>query len=102
LQFRKCKILCIIFNQGNKKGYSILLRIKGAREIYWQGDKRSAVEVYEKCRGKGNDTIPKAVKCLEEDSEGLLSFDEEPKECWMRLRMTNAIAWHSHNPKKTD
>lgn len=65
--------------------------IKGARAIYNQEDRKSAKKAYKEWEGKWREKFPKVVECLEEDLEDLLSFYEEPKEYWKRLRTTNAI-----------
>jgi len=65
--------------------------IKGARAIYCQEDKNKAIQAYKRWHKTWKEKVPGAVKCLAEDIEDLLTFYEQPKEYWKRLRTTNPI-----------
>ena len=67
--------------------------IKDARAIYNQEDRNKALQAYKnkKWQEKWRDSVSKAVECLEEDLEELLTFYELPKAYWKRLRTTNPI-----------
>lgn len=65
--------------------------IKDARDIYNQEDKNKAIQAYKRWHYTWKEMVPGAVKCLEEDIEELLTFYEQPKEYWKRLRTTNPI-----------
>lgn len=65
--------------------------IKDARAIYSQEDRNKAMQAYKRWHDKWKKTLPKAVKCLEDDIEELLTFYDTPKVYWKRLRTTNPI-----------
>ena len=65
--------------------------IRGARKIYSATDKRGALEAYVEWDRKWREVVPKAVECLEDDLEELLTFYEEPEEWRKKLRTTNII-----------
>lgn len=65
--------------------------IKGARNIYLSDDRNKAIQAYKKWQEKWRDIVPKAVECLEDDLEELLTFYSLPKKYWKKLRTTNAI-----------
>lgn len=64
---------------------------KDARAIYSQEDKNKAIQAYKRWNNKWKESVPEAVKCLEEDIEDLLTFYELPKAYWKKLRTTNPI-----------
>lgn len=65
--------------------------IKDARAIYSQEDRNKAIAAYKRWQDKWKKTLPKAVKCLEDDIEELLTFYDAPKAYWKKLRTTNPI-----------
>lgn len=65
--------------------------IKDARVIYSQEDRNKAIAAYKRWHDKWKKTLPKAVKCLEDDIEELLTFYDTPKAYWKKLRTTNPI-----------
>lgn len=65
--------------------------IKGARDIYSAEGRDKAIQAYKRWQEKWRNIVPKAVECLEEDLEELLTFYSLPREYWKKLRTTNAI-----------
>ena len=62
-----------------------------AKLIYQSEHQRQAVERFRQWKRRWQATAPRAVGCLEEDLEELLSFMDCPKAHWRRLRTTNII-----------
>ncbi len=65
--------------------------IGGARKIYSASNRGSALRLYKQWARRWRYAVPAAVKCLNEDIEGLLNFYEEPKSLWRKLRTSNII-----------
>mgnify|MGYP001070302131 CR=1 FL=1 len=65
--------------------------LKGARKIYLAANKREAIKCFKAWQRKWDKLVPKVVDCLEVDLEELLTFFDEDKELWSKLRTTNAI-----------
>jgi transposase-like protein len=72
------------------------LRLQGKakeqlHQIMYAPDRASAVEEIALFRGAFGEKYAKAVACLEEDQEELLTFMQFPTEHWVHLRTTNPI-----------
>jgi transposase-like protein len=53
--------------------------------------RKTKIQAYKRWNNKWKESVPEAVKCLEEDIEDLLTFYELPKAYWKKLRTTNPI-----------
>lgn len=62
-----------------------------ARKIYLARNKSEAIRVFKDWQRKWGKLVPKAVACLKEDIEELLTFFDEDKRLWSKIRTTNAI-----------
>ena len=65
--------------------------LRGAKRIYLASNRWEAVELYQEWADCWRDTQYKAVKCLENDLDELLTFFRFPEDHWSRIRTTNAI-----------
>jgi putative transposase len=65
--------------------------LKGAKRIYQAENKREARRFFTQWAKEWRITQPRAVACLEEDLDELLSFMDCPKAHWIKVRTTNAI-----------
>ena len=65
--------------------------LAGARKIYLAANRREAVQRFKEWKRRWQTKVPKAVHCLEKDLDGLLTFFDEDKKLWVKLRTTNAI-----------
>lgn len=65
--------------------------LKGAKAIYQAPTRREAVARFRDWACQWRPSQPRAVNCLEEDLEELLSFLDCPKAHWRKVRTTNAI-----------
>jgi transposase-like protein len=65
--------------------------LKGAQKIYWAANKTEAIKCFKAWKQKWGKLVPKVVDCLEKDLEELLTFFDEDKKLWSKLRTTNAI-----------
>jgi len=65
--------------------------LKGARRIYLAANKGEAIKCFKVWEQQWVKLAPKAVACLEEDLEELLTFFDEDKKLWSKIRTTNAI-----------
>lgn len=65
--------------------------LAGAKRVYQAQNRREAIKCFGEWSQQWRTTQPKAVSCLEEDLEELLSFMECPKTHWRKIRTTNAI-----------
>lgn len=65
--------------------------IKDAQKIYKAKSKHLALAEFKKFKHKWHKKSPKAVHCLEKDTEELISFFDTPQRHWKRVRTTNVI-----------
>ena len=65
--------------------------LKGAKRIYQAENRREAARFFREWAWEWRPTQPRAVACLEEDLDELLSFMDTPKAHWRKVRTTNAI-----------
>jgi transposase-like protein len=65
--------------------------LAGAKEIYQASTQREAKVRFRQWANRWWAVAPKAVRCVEEDLEELLSFIACPSVHWRRIRTTNAI-----------
>lgn len=65
--------------------------LAGAKEIYQASTQREAKMRFREWASRWWAVAPKAVHCIEEDLEELLSFIACPSVHWRRIRTTNAI-----------
>jgi len=65
--------------------------LAAARKIYLASNRREAVQRFKEWKLAWRGRVPKAVHCLEKDLAGLLTFFEQDKKMWVRLRTTNVI-----------
>jgi len=65
--------------------------LAGAKEIYQASTQREAKTRFREWASRWRAVAPKAVRCIEEDLEELLSFIACPSVHWRRIRTTNAI-----------
>lgn len=59
--------------------------------IYLAQTRREAVELFRDWASKWRAVAPRAVACLEDDLEELVSFLDRPREHWKKIRTTNVI-----------
>lgn len=79
-------------NIANKLRRSIQAEcLAQAKGIYLASSKRQAVKRFHRWAARWRRTAPKAVACLEQDLEQLLSFFDCPREHHTKIRTTNAI-----------
>lgn len=65
--------------------------LKGACKIYLAANKTEAIRCFKVWKQKWSKVASNAVACLEEDLEELLTFFDEDKKLWSKIRTTNAI-----------
>jgi putative transposase len=65
--------------------------LKEAREIYQATTRRQARKLFYEWRNHWNALAPRAVDCLEDEFDELLSFLDCPRAHWRKIRTTNAI-----------
>jgi putative transposase len=65
--------------------------LQEAKRIYGAAHYQQAVKRFKRWCRRWRDKAPKAVQCLEKDIEGLLTFFEQEKKLWIKLRTTNVI-----------
>jgi len=65
--------------------------LKGAKKIYCASHKREAVRLFWEWAGGWREIAPKAVACLEQDLDELLSFLAFPEGQRRKIRTTNVI-----------
>jgi len=65
--------------------------LEEAKLIYQAAHRTEAIQRFRQWKGRWQKLAPKAVACLESDSEELLAFLDCPKAHWKRLRTTNVI-----------
>lgn len=65
--------------------------LKGVRKIYLARNKTEAIKSFKVWERRWAKLVPKAVLCLAEDLEELLTFFDEDKRLWSKIRTTNAI-----------
>lgn len=65
--------------------------LKKAKRIYQAGNRREALARFHEWSIEWRCSQPRAVKCIEEDLEELLSFLDCPQGHWRMIRTTNAI-----------
>jgi len=65
--------------------------LAAARRIYLASSRREAVQRFKEWKLAWQDRVPRAVHCLEKDLAGLLTFFEQDKKMWVKLRTTNVI-----------
>ena len=61
------------------------------RSIFYASSKEKARELFEKFKGKWENLLPSAVKCLEKSLDACLTFFSFPEEEWISLRTSNII-----------
>jgi len=65
--------------------------MRGARKIYLASNKKAAIQRFKEWRRQWIPLVPKAVVCLEQDLEELLTFFSEDAKLWRKVRTTNMI-----------
>jgi len=65
--------------------------LEGAKRIYQAHNRREAVSRFREWSGEWIHSQPRAVKCIENDLDELLSFLDMPEAHWRKIRTTNAI-----------
>lgn len=65
--------------------------LRGAKQIYLADNARQAGQRFRHWTEQWRSVAPRAVHCLEEDSQELLAFFASPPDDWPKIRTTNAI-----------
>jgi len=65
--------------------------LRQAKTIYQADTRRKAISQFRVWAKQWRDVEPKAVRCMEEDMDEMLSFLSCPKPHWQKIRTTNAI-----------
>jgi transposase-like protein len=78
-----------VLDKVKKADWEVVKRSLGA--ISHAVSRREAIEAFWRFAQHHRGIYPKAVACIQQDLDDLLSFLDCPKEHWARLRTTNAI-----------
>jgi len=65
--------------------------LRDAAAIYRAASRREALHLFRWWKAKWRSAAPKAVACLEQDLESLLTFFSQPQAHWKKVRTTNVI-----------
>jgi putative transposase len=61
------------------------------RSIFYASSREKAIEFFNEFKGRWEQEIPSAVRCLENNLESCLTYLKFPEEEWISLRTTNCI-----------